>query len=75
MSKNACLVMADHGDLIVDEDIDQHRVRAINLLVESQTHRFVIGQDEVLVRDVVAATGIEHTKPRLRFGFNPPLAE
>ena len=67
LSQTACLIMYDHGDLLVHKDVDPYTVRRINLNVASHADRFVIGRDEALVRNLVKVTKIGHSKRKGRF--------
>jgi hypothetical protein len=57
LSQEVCLAMFDHGDKINIREGTQEEVQGINLSVTSRSDRFVIGGDEVLVKNVVKTIG------------------
>lgn len=70
LSQKACLIMFDHGAHLEHRDADINLVRNINLSLTSRADRFVIGCDEVLVRNLVRTTRLtewEH-KGRISIG-------
>jgi hypothetical protein len=67
LSQSACLVICDHGNHMGHLGIDKQAVRGINLVLASQSDRFVIGRDESLVRSVVTTTRLKEWKRTGRF--------
>jgi hypothetical protein len=59
LSKDVCLVMCDHGERVMHMQVNRKQVRSINTLVTMNCERFLIGNNQNLLENLVNATQIE----------------
>jgi hypothetical protein len=67
LSQRICLIMFDRGELVRYRHATIERVRKINIILAQNTERFLIGRDEVLVRNLVNTTKINQWERKGRF--------
>ncbi|MDD2901780.1 MAG: DUF4238 domain-containing protein [Syntrophales bacterium] len=70
ISQTTCLIMLDHGDLLAHHKTDKQTVRNINLNVALYTERFLIGRDELLIKNIVRKTKINQWDYKGRISIN-----
>lgn len=70
ISQSTCLIMYDHGELLLHHKTNKQTVRNINLNVAQFTERFLIGRDELLIKNIVRKTKINQWDYKGRITIN-----
>ena len=70
ISQTTCLIISNLGELLIHHQANMQTVRNINLYIAQYTERFLIGRDELLIRNIVEKTKINQWDYKGRISIN-----